>query len=63
MIPPTSQATAARHQSPVTDIEPRRARPLLPVIRSSRSKLALVPLADLSSKEQDRNQRFTKCFF
>ena len=47
MIPPTSHATAERHQSPVTDIEPHRPRPLLPVIRSSRSKLAKVPLADL----------------
>ena len=63
MIPPTGQGTAERHHSPATDIEPHRPRSLLPVIRSSRPTLALVPQADLSSKEQDRNQRFAKCFF
>ena len=63
MIPPTGQGTAETHHSPATDIEPHHPRSLLPVIRSSRPTLALVPQADLSSKEQDRNQRFARCFF
>ena len=63
MIPPTGHATAERHQSPATDIEPRRARPLLPVIRSTRPKLALVPLADLSSRAAGQEPTLHEMFF
>ena len=46
MIPPTSQASAERHQSQVTDIKPHQPRPLFPAIPSARPTLALVPLVD-----------------
>ena len=63
MIPPTSQATAERHQSPVPDIELHQPRPLLPVIRSTRPKLALVPLADLSSRAAGQEPTLHEMFF
>ena len=56
-------ATAERHQTPATDIEPHRARPLLPVIRSTRPKLALVPLADLSSRAAGQEPTLHEMFF
>ena len=63
MIPPTGHATAERHQSPATDIEPHRPWPLLPVIRSTRPKLALVPLADLSSRAAGQEPTLHEMFF
>ena len=63
MIPPTSRRTAASPQPPATDIEPYQPRPLLPVIRSTRPKLALVPLADLSSRAAGQEPTLHEMFF